>query len=77
MFLGHFSEEQMERLRNARKWKRYSHLQTWQELFTYSLTIADIKERKDIGNFAAKFNKGENITLPLKDYIKPPKTTLL
>ena len=57
----------MERLRIAKELHKYGALETWQELFVYSMSIADTRQRQEIGGWAKKFNHGDNIRLPLKD----------
>ena len=68
MFVGNLTEEQMERLRKARQILKYGHLETWQELFIYQLSIGNYTQVKEIGKFAERKRKKENITLPLKDF---------
>jgi len=68
MFLGKLTEEQMNRLHKARSLQKYGALETWQELFIYQLSIGNSVQKQEIAKFAARKNKGENITLPLKDF---------
>lgn len=68
MFVGKLTDQQMERLKRARELKKYGALETWQELFIYQLSIGNYTQLKEIAEFAARKNKGEDITLPLKDF---------
>ena len=67
MNVGNMKEEQMERLRKAKKLLKFGELETWQELFIFQLSVATTEQRKKIGEFARRFNKGEEIKLPLKE----------
>lgn len=69
MHIGKLTEQQMDRLKKANQLKKYGHLETWQELFIYQLSIGSITQRQEIGKFAERKNKGEYIKLPLKDNV--------
>jgi len=70
MYLGQLTELQMERLREAKRLRKYGALQSWQELVVYQLSIATLEQKKEIADWAAKKNKGEVIILPLKLNVK-------
>ena len=60
--------EQIERLEIAKIKRKYGHLATWKELFTFQCTLATPKQYQEIASYAYRKNHGEPITLPLKDY---------
>lgn len=67
MQVGELTEQQMERIKKADKLHKFGALETWQELFVYQLICNDMVQKKEIGNWASRKLKGENIKLPLKE----------
>jgi hypothetical protein len=61
------TEIQFKRLKEAYKLKKYGNLQTWEELYNYQRCCGNIKQIKEIGEWAKKYNKNKfDVKLPLK-----------
>ena len=63
------SPEALERLRIAKKTKKWGHLASWQELYVFQRTTGTTEQIKQIAAIAHRKNKlKENIQLPYMIY---------
>jgi len=69
----HFVEintTELSRLKKAKQMHKYGHLESWKELYLYQRTVADREQNLEIAALAKRKNRGENITLPLMNWMK-------
>jgi len=69
------NDEEIDRLKISRQTHKYGHLKSWKELYCYQRTLGTPEQIKEIGTWAKKKEKGEPVTLPLKDYVSLLKET--
>lgn len=62
-----YNTSELEALEHALKIKKYSHLTSWKLLASFQVYCGDPVKFHEIATYAKRKNRGERITLPLKD----------